>query len=395
MKLPRLTLRPKRDGRVNRGHPWIFSNELEPGFADLEPGAAVDVFNAKGRFIGKGLLSPNSLIAVRLFSKVRHEDLDSALFYQMRIREALEYRQRIFPNRTAYRLVHAEGDFLPGLIIDRMNDHLAVQINTVGMERRKDLLEEALRKVLDPAGVVLRNDNKVRELEGLEQGRGVWFGEVPESVDIDEYGVTYRVPLLGGQKTGHFFDQAVNRLEAGRLCEGRTVLDVYANTGGFGLQALQHGADHVLLVEKSEATAEAAGLNLELNGFDDRATVVATEATKFLEQLVARGERFDVVCIDPPAFAKTRKTAGNALRGYTRVNALAATLVKPGGFLVTSSCSHHIQEDRFLEAMQKAGQVAERRLRLLRRGEQAPDHPVLPEVPETRYLKHLAFQVLL
>jgi 23S rRNA (cytosine1962-C5)-methyltransferase len=395
MSIPRLTLRPKREGRVSRGHPWIFSNELEPGFADLPPGAVVDVFAARGAFVGRGLLSPNSLITVRLMSRARHDDLDSPLFYAMRLREALAYRQAVHPERQSCRLVHAEGDFLPGLIVDRFGDHLAVQVNTVGLEQRLDVLRTAIEEVLAPAGAVFRNDNRVRELEGLEQGRSVWFGDVPEHVDIDEYGVTFRVPLLGGQKTGHFFDQAFNRLAAGRLAADRTVLDVYANTGGFGLQCLAHGAREVLFVEKSEPTAEACGLNAEINDVADRATVVATEATKFLEHLVAQGERFDLVCIDPPAFAKSKKTAGAALRGYARVNALAMTLVRPGGFLITSSCSHHVHEDRFLEALTKASTMAERPIRLVRRGEQAPDHPVLPAVPETRYLKHVVAQVLL
>lgn len=394
MSIPRLNLRPKRERRVASGHPWVFSNELEPGFVELPPGSVVDVFDAKGRFVGRGLLSPQSLIAVRLYSRVRHDDLDSPLFYAMRLREALTYRERVLPGRQSCRLVHAEGDFLPGLIIDRMGDHLAVQINTVGMENRLPILEEAVRQVFQPASAVFRNDNKARDLEGLEQGRGVWFGEPPDHVDIDEYGVTYRVSLLGGQKTGHFFDQADNRRYMGHLAEGAQVLDVYANTGGFGLQALKHGAAHATLLEKSEATAEAAGLNAELNGVEDRCTVVACEATKTLEHLVARGERYDIVAIDPPAFAKTKKTAGNALRGYSRVNALAATLVSPGGLLVTSSCSHHVQEDRFLEAVMKGADEASRTLRLVRRGEQAADHPVLPRVPETRYLKHLVFQVL-
>lgn len=395
MSIPRLNLRPKRDRRVAGGHPWVFSNELEPGFIDLPPGSIVDVFDAKGKFLGRGLLSPRSLIAVRIYSRVRHDDLDSPLFYAMRLREALAYRTRVLPGRQSLRLVHAEGDFLPGLIIDRFGDHLAVQVNTVGMEARLPILEEAVRDVFEPASAVFRNDNKARELEGLEQGRGVWFGEPPDHVDIDEYGVTYRVSLLGGQKTGHFFDQAVNRRDAGALAAGGTVLDVYANTGGFGLQALRQGATHATLLEKSEATAEAAALNAELNGVDDRCTVVACEATRTLEQLVARGERFDVVCIDPPAFAKTKKTAGNALRGYARVNALAATLVSPGGLLVSSSCSYHVHEDRFLEAVVKGAEEAGRTLRSVRRGEQAPDHPVLPRVPETRYLKHLVFQVLM
>ncbi|MCA9567817.1 MAG: methyltransferase, partial [Myxococcales bacterium] len=193
MSIPRLSLRPKRERRSSSGHPWIFSNELEAGFADLPPGSAVDVFDAKGKFVGRGLLSPSSLIAVRLYSRARHDDLDDPLFYTMRLREALAYRARVLPGRTSCRVVHAEGDFLPGLIVDRFGDHLAVQVSTVGLENRLDVLEEAVKQVLAPASAVFRDDNKVRELEGLEPGRGVWFGDPPESVDIGEYGLTYRI----------------------------------------------------------------------------------------------------------------------------------------------------------------------------------------------------------
>jgi 23S rRNA (cytosine1962-C5)-methyltransferase len=395
MTVPRLTLRPKSAGRVASGHPWVFSNELEPGFAELPAGCAVDVFDAKGAFVGRGLLSPNSLIAVRICSRLRQEDLDDPLFFASRLREALALRASVYPGRTAYRLVHAEGDFLPGLIIDRFGPYLAVQLNTVGMELRKPQLEVALQQVIGPAGVVLRNDNRVRELEGLELGRGLWFGEVAPHVDIDEFGVIYRVDLLGGQKTGHFFDQAENRLAAGTLCAGRTVLDVYANSGGFALQALNHGAVHATTVDKSAPNAEAALQNADLNGFGGRLEAVAAEGNMFLEQLVGLGRRFGAVVLDPPAFAKTRKTAGNALRGYQRINALGMTLTEPGGFLFTSTCSHHVQEDRFLEALSAAARVAGRRIRLLRRGEQAADHPVLPAVPETRYLKNFTVQVLM
>lgn len=395
MTLPRLTLRPKREGRAAAGHPWIFSNELEAGFVDLEPGAAVDVFDAKGAFVGRGLLSPHSLIAVRLYTKSRYDDLDAPLFYASRIREALAYREAVYPGRSAYRLVHAEGDFLPGLVVDRFGDALAVQLNTVGLDRRRPQLEAALRDVLGSVGAVLRNDNRVRELEGLALGREAWFGEIPEHVEFDELGVRFRVELLGGQKTGHFFDQAENRLAAGRLSAGRSVLDVYANSGGFALQALAHGATRAITVDKSAPNAERALENAALNGFEGRLDAVVAEGAAFLEKLVGEGKRFGVVVLDPPAFAKTRKTAGNALRGYERINALGMSLVEPGGFLVTSSCSHHVHEDRFLEMLAKAASTAGRRLRMVRRGEQAADHPVLPAVPETRYLKQVTLQVLL
>lgn len=391
----RLTLRPKRDRRVKSGHPWVFSNELEPGFVDLEPGSAVDVFDAKGAFVGRGMVSPHSLIAVRICSRLRKEDLDSPIFFASRLREALAYRAAVYPGRTALRMVHAEADFLPGLVIDRFGDQLAVQINTVGMEVRKPQLREALESVLGPTGVVLRNDNKVRELEGLEQGRSIWFGEVPEHVDFEEFGVHFRVPLMGGQKTGHFFDQAENRAQAGKLCAGRTVLDLYSNSAGWALHALKNGATHATAVDKSEPNAGVAMANAERNGVADRLEAVVAEGTGYMEYLVAKGTRFGAVVLDPPAFAKSKKTAGNALRGYTRINAMGMTLLQPGGFLFTSSCSHHIPEERFIEALTKAADNAGRVIRIVRRGEQAADHPVLPVVPESRYLKCITLQVLL
>ncbi len=400
--IPRLSLRPKRDRRVTGGHPWVFSNELQPGFADVDPGAVVDVFDASGAFVGRGMASPNSLIAVRICSRLRKQDLDSPLFFAERLRRALAFREAVWPGRRDLRLVNAEADGLPGLIIDRYGDTLAVQINTVGMEVRKEALQEALCDVLGPTtaattpdglSAVLRNDNRVRTLEGLEQGSGVWFGDVPETVDIVEHGVTFRVALLGGQKTGHFYDQADNRRFAGGLCRGRTVLDMYANSGGFALQALVQGAEHAIAVDKSAPNAAISTVNAELNGVSDRFEAVTAEGNRDLELRVQRGERYGAVVLDPPAFAKSKKAAGNALRGYQRINTLAMMLVEPDGFLFTNSCSFHVFEDRFLEMLGRAAKEADRTLRLVRRGEQAPDHPVLPGVPETRYLKSLAVQV--
>jgi 23S rRNA (cytosine1962-C5)-methyltransferase len=396
--VPQLKLRNKRDRRVRSGHPWVFSNELEPGFADVDPGAVVDVFDASGAFVGRGMASPNSLIAVRICSRLRKQDLDSPLFFEERLRRALAFREAVWPGRRDLRLVNAEADELPGLVIDRYGDTLAVQINTVGMEVRKEALQQALENVVGPTttgglSAVLRNDNRVRTLEGLEMGSGPWFGDVPDHVDITEHGVTFRVALLGGQKTGHFYDQADNRRFAGGLCRGRTVLDMYANSGGFGLQALVQGAEHAIAVDKSAPNAGIATVNAELNGVADRFEAVTAEGNRDLEVRVQRGERYGAVVLDPPAFAKTKKAAGNALRGYQRINTLGMMLVEPDGFLFTHSCSFHVFEDRFLDMLGRAAKEAGRTLRLVRRGEQAPDHPVLPGVPETRYLKAFAIQV--
>lgn len=389
-------LRPNHERRVAAGHPWVFSNEIEGDVAALPKGGTVDVFDAKGKFLGRGYSNPASLIAVRILSRARREDIDAPAFFAQRLRDALSYRAAVYPNRRSYRLVHAEADLLPGLVIDRYEDVLAVQITTLGIEERKEALREAITEVLAPKGVVMRAEGKMRALEGLEDARGVWWGDVPERLEIEELdGLKFIIDPLGSQKTGHFFDQAENRSFAARISRGRTVLDLFANAGGFGLYAAVAGASRVTCVDVSEENCVRAMENAQLNGVAARFEAGVGEAKHLLEKMVGEGRRYGVVMIDPPAFAKSRKTASAALKGYRDVNAMATMLVQPDGFLVTSSCSYHIEEERFFEAVSSGATKAGRRLRLVHRGEQAADHPVLPEVPETRYLKHAVFQVRL
>jgi 23S rRNA (cytosine1962-C5)-methyltransferase len=371
----------------------VFSNEIEGSIASLPLGGLVEVTTANGKFLGHGYANPNSLIAVRILSRNRSADLSQVGFFTRRIEGALKLRQRLYPGRTAYRLISSEADGLPGLVVDRFNDVLSVQINTLGMEHLKELIKTALQTVLNPSGAIFRNEASVRELEGLPREKGLWFGEVPDFVDIDEFGVKFRVQLLEGQKTGHFFDQADNRLFAGKLCRDLSVLDVYSNSGGWGLHALKHGAKEVIFVDKQEACCEQIEANVALNGFEDRAVILCDEGKKTLEALITKGMRFDAVNLDPPAFAKQRRAANSALKGYREINRLGLNLVKPGGFFFTSSCSYHVHEEKFIEAVQKAAQDAGKALQMIRRGEQGSDHPTRPEVPETRYLKSYAFQV--
>lgn len=392
MSNPAIRLRPRHDRRVKAGHPWVFSNELDTDVAALPPGGVVDVHDAGGGFLGRGYANPNSLIAVRILSRQR-DDIDHPAFWAMRLREAKRYRDAVYPDRRSLRLVHAEADGLPGLVVDAYDGWLSVQFNTLGTEVRKPVIQQALQEVFEPRGAVLRSEGRARQLEGLDEERTAWFGDPPEHVDIDEYGVRFRVALLGGQKTGHFFDQADNRRFAGSLCRGRTVLDVYANGAGWALHALHQGATSATAVDKSADCAERMRVNAELNGVANRLEIVEAEGKLTLQHLLSQSAQFGAVVLDPPAFAKSRKTAGSALRGYREINALGLSLVEPGGFLFTSSCSYHVQEDRFLDEIAQAAKMAGRRLRLVRRGDQAADHPVALAIPETRYLKSFSFQV--
>jgi len=389
----KVQLRPRRDKRVAAGHPWVFANEIDGDVKNLPLGGTVDVHDAKGKFLGRGYANPRSLIAIRICTRRRKEDIDRPEFFMARFMEAQNYRRTIFPDRKSMREIYAEGDGVPGLIIDRYDDILAVQIGTLGIEERKDALREAIERVYKPAGVVLRNDSPMRSLEGLSRSSEKWFGEVPDLVEFDEMGIRFAMPTLGGQKTGHFFDQAENRAFAGPLCAGKTVLDVYSNTGGWALSALRNGAISAVMVDKDPNNVELGLNNAELNGFEGKLEGIADEGKKTLEILVSQGRQFGAVVLDPPAFAKTKKAVGAALKGYREINTLGLLLTQPGGVFFTSSCSHHIYEDRFLELVNEAARMAGRRLRLIRRGEQSSDHPVLPGVPETRYLKSYAFFV--
>lgn len=388
-----IKLKPKCEGRIASGHPWVFSNEIDGDVKSIPPGGVVDVFDSRGKFLGRGYGNPASLISVRLLTKRRKEDIDSSFFYAQRLREALALRQDAYPGRTSMRLVFSEGDRLPGLVVDRYGDVLSVQITTLGMEQRKEALATALQEVFAPQGAVLRNEASVRLLEGLEQHTDVWFGEVPDEVTFDECGVTFSTAPLGGQKTGHFYDQVDNKRFAATFCKGRTVLDVYANTGGWALHALRAGAVSAVTIDSGAGNAERTLANAKANGFEGQVEAIDAEGKKTLQRFVAEGRRFGAVVLDPPAFAKTRKTANSALRGYREINALGLTLVEEGGYFFTSSCSYHAHEDRFLEAVNHGARDAGRRLQMIRRGEQAVDHPNLPAVPESRYLKSFAFRV--
>lgn len=375
--------------RTRPHHPWVFSNEvLDPPVAKLPAGGAVTVVDPHGRFRGRGYANPHSLIAIRLYCGPDEDPDDPALFVRRLVR-ARDWRARVLPGRTGLRVFAGEADGLPGVLVDRYGDVLSVQLTTLGMDLRQEQVLAALREVYAPRGVVAKNDVGLRALEGLALESRVWWGQVPERVPFEENGVRYEADLVGGQKTGFFFDQADNRAWWRTHARGARVLDVYAHLGGWALAARVHGAVEAVAIDSSAAACEGIRRNAELNG--TAVDVRQGDAREELAKLPA--QHFDLVTVDPPAFAKNRKAAGAALAGYKAVNAAAARLVRPGGLLFTSSCSHHVEAERFEEAVVAGLRQAGRRALLIRRAGASVDHPVLPGMPETEYLKHRVFVV--
>jgi 23S rRNA (cytosine1962-C5)-methyltransferase len=384
--MTRLVLRRGHDRRVRGGHPWIFSNEIETVAGPSHPGAAVAVFAADGQRLGTGYYNPHSLIAARLLSR-SDESIDIPDFYVAALQKALEYRRRTCGALDAVRLVHGEGDGLAGLVVDRYGEVLSVQLLTAGMETRRAVLIEALREVLDPRAIVARNDSGARELEGLPRGTEVLYGAAPEPVPVTINGLRLRVDVMAGQKTGLFLDQRENCRRLEGLVQGAEVLDLFCYAGAWSLHAAAYGASSVTAVDASATAIRMATDNARLNGCAERCRFVAGDVFDVLRE--ERGRRFGTVVLDPPAFIKSRRHLEEGKKGYLTVNRRALELVAPGGYLVTCSCSHHLDRPGFLALIAQAAHQARRSVRLVEMRGQAADHPILPACPETDYLKCL------
>ncbi len=389
---PLLRLMPRLDRRVKAGHPWAFSNEIAmtPAAKALPPGSLVRLEGDDGWNHGTWMFNPHSLIAARRLDRAADAKVDLA-WVQARLAAALALRERLYDG-DCYRLVHAEADGLPGLVIDRYGDTLALQANTAGMQALTPLLVEALVKLLKPRAIVARNDASVRALEGLPEETGLLLGE-DATATVREGGLTFSVDLLGGQKTGWFFDQRENRARVARLAKGGTMLDAFCHTGGFGLQGAAAGATKVTLLDRSAHALDLAMATAAANGLSGRVTPLKAEALEELERLGATGAQFNVVVADPPAFAKSRKDNQVALRGYAKLARLAAGLVSPGGFLFLASCSHHVAAGEYADACIFGIGKVRREVKLLGQYGAGCDHPVHPQLPESAYLKGLLFQL--
>lgn len=386
-----LRLRVGAQRRAALGHLWVFSNEIEDLDRTLPPGDDVRVLDAHGELVGSGTFNPASLIAVRLHARGEERPLDRELV-AARIRLAWECRRSwLGEEAAACRAVYGEADGLPGLVVDRYGEHLSVQLLTAAMDRRAPWVLEALEAELTPRGVVLRNDSPARALEGLGREVALGVGEVPERVRFRMHGLELQADLWAGQKTGFFFDQRENYRFLEPLARGGRVLDAFCYSGAWGLHAGRWGAGRVVFLDASERAVGLARANAAANGLAV-ADFVRGDALEYLRR-EAPGQGFDVVILDPPAFVKSRRLVPQALKGYLNLNKWGLRCVRPGGYLVTCSCSHHVRPEAFVETVALAAREAGREVRVLGVGRQAADHPWLPAMPETAYLKVLLLQV--
>lgn len=399
---PRVVVTAKGTRWVDGGHPWIYEAEIVSCPEEIENGALVDAVSEKGKYLGTGFLSRHSKIRVRLVSRNANDRFDTA-FWHRRIQYAWDYRKTVMGDDISVcRVIFGEADGFPGLTVDRFSNILVAQILSVGMERIKDVIFAELLSVLradgqEIDGIFERNDVAIRALEGMGQYKG-WYGdEHPDSaiIEICENGVYYSVDVENGQKTGFFLDQKYNRRAVAKIAKGRRVLDCFTHTGSFALNAALGGAEHVTAVDVSESAVEMARANAVRNGLEDRMDFVEADVFDLLPKLEAAGGKpYDLIILDPPAFTKSRKTVGNAQRGYKEINLRALRLLPRGGYFATASCSHFMPNKLFIEMLTSAARDAGVELKQIEARQQAPDHPILWNVPETDYLKFYIFQVV-
>ncbi len=383
-----LRLAKHEEKRLRAGHLWIFSNEVDTGVTPLkafQPGDLVLVEDCKGQPLGVAYINPDTLICARVLSRDPRAKINEKFFLR-RFETALALRQRLF-GQPFYRLVHGESDGLPGLVVDRFDDVLSVQTNTFGMEKLQPLIIAALEKFLSPRAIVLKNTSSLRQLEGLEEYTQVASGAVDGLVDIEENGVKFRIDVLGGQKTGWFFDHRSNRAMASRLAKGQRVLDLFSYAGGWGIQAAAAGAEEVDCVDGSEAAIALARKNAELNGVADKVSYEHGDVFDFLKLAREERRKYGLIILDPPALIKRKKDVKVGIEAYRRLNQGALQLLESGGILVSASCSHHLHREVLHDILRAAARHGDRHMAFVAQGGQGPDHPIHPAIAETDYLK--------
>ena len=388
----------KGEGRILKsGGMWVFDNEIAKMEGNFENGDMITVHDFDGYPMGQGFINLNSKIRVRLMTRDVSREIDRDFLYE-RVKNAWEYRKKVVDTGSC-RLIFGEADFLPGLVVDKFSDVFVVESLALGIDRLKEQIIEILKEILRQDGIGVRgvyerSDAKVRQNEGMERVKGFIGKEFDTNVQIEENGVKYLVDVKDGQKTGFFLDQKYNRLAIQKLCKGARVLDCFTHTGSFALNAAVAGAREVTGVDASELAVEQASKNAILNGVQDRAKFLCRDVFELLPELEKKGEKYDVVILDPPAFTKSRSSIKNAVKGYREINLRAMKLVKDGGFLATCSCSHFMSYELFTETIGQAARNVHKRLRQVEFRTQAPDHPILWAADESYYLKFYIFQVV-
>jgi 23S rRNA (cytosine1962-C5)-methyltransferase len=391
-------LKPGEADRIIAGHPWIYQGAILRTTAPPNDGDVVQVKDHRQRLLGTGFWNSKSKIHVRVLSPERI-DIDEA-FFEQRIRAALALRQEHLPDASSFRVVNAEGDFLSGLIVDKYEDVLVVQISALGMDARKPLIVSALQKIFSPRAIVERSDVASRKFEGLAESRGLLAGEQPGEIEVKLNALKFPTDLAGGHKTGLYLDQQVNWQRVGELCRGANVLDCFTFVGGFALHAARGGAARVHALDQSEEAIAAATRNAAVNGLADKCSFEATNVFDWLKaQTITRPNeklipRYDVIVLDPPSFTRNRASVPDALRGYKEIHVRALKLLKTGGTLATFCCSHHVDAGLFQDVILSAAFDTRRILRRVATFSQSPDHPIIPSIPETEYLKGFAFEVV-
>lgn len=389
--MKKVVLKRKISNRIATGHPWIFANEINLMDDELMPGDVAVVENYDGSFIGKGYVNPLSRIPVRLLTRKKNDEINAAFFLQ-KIQEAWEYRKRLGYTENC-RLVFGEADGLPQLIIDKFNDYFVIQTLAFGIDKWKNEIVDAINQIFDPKGIYERNDVPVRELEGMEQKKGFLSAPFNTRIPITENGLKFMVDVEKGQKTGYFLDQRDNRRAIEHIVKGADVLGAFCYTGTFEIHAAAYGAKHVLGLDISENAVEQARENAKLNNLNN-ISFQAINAFDALKQWTKEEKRWDVVMLDPPSFTKTRENIQKAISGYKEINLRGMKLLKPGGFLVTSSCTNLVQPDLFYQTIEMAAKDARRTLRQVVYQAQSPDHPIIRGLENTNYLKFLIVQVI-
>lgn len=393
-----VTLKKGAGRTLKQGGPWIYDNEIESIMGSFEDGDIVFVHDFDGYPLGRGFINRNSKLTVRMMTRNRDTEIDDA-FICMRVQNAWEYRKKVMDDVSTCRVIFGEADFLPGIVVDKFADVLVVESLALGIDRFKEKIVNILKELMEKDGIHIRgvyerSDAKVREQEGMERCKGFIGEPFDTKVEIVENGVRYYVDVKDGQKTGFFLDQKYNRQAVAKLCKGARVLDCFAHTGSFALNAGMAGAEHVTGVDASELGVAQAKENAALNGLEDRVEFICEDVFDLLPRLEKQGEKYDVVILDPPAFTKSRSSIKKAVKGYREINLRGMKLVKDGGYLATCSCSHFMDQELFTKTIGQAAQNVHKRLRQVEFRTQAPDHPILWGAGDSYYLKFYVFQVV-